>query len=185
MWPVKEAKSILNMTKGTIEIIVCLLFRGQRRHRQQKPQREVLAVHSSWRWAKTLDMVVWFTKLKEPFGTAYVCHNQLIFCVIWLGCRSLKLWGLRFSPSLQNWTRWRQKEKNCWEELKLGWVSCESDILWQRCGDEWTNAHRAPFPQSSITENNGTTDAAKVAELESRLAAQLSETERLKVRGMV
>lgn len=38
------------------------------------------------------------------------------------------------------------------------------------------------FPQSSAPENDGSVDAAKMAELESRLTAQLTEMETLKVR---
>lgn len=39
--------------------------------------------------------------------------------------------------------------------------------------------------QSSAPENEGSADAAKMAELESRLAAQLTEMETLRVRGRV
>lgn len=56
--PVKYAKSILDMTIGTIEIycvsrlsssFVCLLCRGQRRHRRLMAQQEAQKVHKYWR----------------------------------------------------------------------------------------------------------------------------------------
>lgn len=43
----------------------------------------------------------------------------------------------------------------------------------------------ASLTQSSAPENDGSGDAAKVAELESRLAAQLTEMERLQVGGAI
>lgn len=43
----------------------------------------------------------------------------------------------------------------------------------------------AHFHQSSAPESDGSVDAAKMAELESRLAAQLTEIETLRVRGTI
>lgn len=60
-------------------------------------------------------------------------------------------------------------------------ISCKSDITDVMIG-QLTGLTR--FPQSSNPENGGSIDAAKMAELESRLAAELTETERLRVRGM-
>lgn len=58
-------------------------------------------------------------------------------------------------------------------------ISCKSDIT-----DVIELTSLTRFPQSSYPENDGSIDAAKMAELESRLAAELTETERLRVRGM-
>lgn len=60
-------------------------------------------------------------------------------------------------------------------------ISCKSDITVVMFS-QLTSITR--FPQSSNPENDRSIDAAKMAELESRLAAELTETERLRVRGM-
>lgn len=67
----------------------------------------------------------------------------------------------------------------CWGECLANLRFRVKDVMFGKL------ACLAHFHQSSAPENDGSVDAAKMAELESRVATQLSGMETLKVRGTI
>lgn len=84
----------------------------------------------------------------------------------------------RTQPDEDGKTRTSEKSQ-CWGECPANLTFPVRDVRFSEL------TRLAHFHQSSAPEDDGSVDAAKMAELESRLAAQLTEMETLKVRGTV